>query len=185
MLKKAYVVGVGGGTCSGKSTLADRLEKKLSEKYTVSVINMDSYYRWMELKTIAPVTRLEYVDHNNPDGIKLDKLYADFTSAIGSCDIVIIEGLFALYFDQLRENCDLKIFVDLLSDERLHRRIKRHMSHGEGLDEVANRYLDTVRYRHNEFTEPTRWHADIVINGTLDMNLGTNIAASYIETQFS
>lgn len=184
MSKKPYVIGICGGTCSGKSTITRNLEKILGEKNTVSVINMDDYYNWSKIRTIAPITRIEYPEHNHPDAVDIDKLNKEFAAAVsdGNNDIVLIEGIFSLYFDQLREKFDLKIFVDLKSDERLYRRIKRMMKDGN-LDEVARRYLDTVRYRHDEFVEPTRWHADLVINGTPDSNLGTAIIASYIETQ--
>ena len=182
MSNRPYIVGISGGTCSGKSTLADRLKKMLGEKYTVSLLNMDNYYQWSAMKTIAPITRIEYSEHNHPDAVDKDRLYRDLGAAISDKvnDIVLIEGIFALFFDQLREKLDLKVFVDLKSDERIYRRIKRKH---ESLDDAAHRYLDTVRYRHDEFVEPTRWHADVVVNGTLDANLGTNIIASYIEAQ--
>ena len=182
MSKKPYIVGISGGTCSGKSTLAENLKKTLDKKYTVTLLNMDNYYQWWAMKTIAPITRIEYPEHNHPDAVDKYKLYKDFETAISDKvnDIVLIEGIFSLFFDRLREKLDLKIFVDLRSDERMYRRIKRMY---ESLDDTAHRYLDTVRYRHDEFVEPTRWHADIVVNGTLDTNLGTNIIISYIESQ--
>jgi len=182
MSKKPYAVGISGGSCSGKSTLADNLKKMLDKKYTVSLLNMDNYYPWAAMKTIAPITRIEYPEHNHPDAVDTDRLYKDFSAAISdkSNDIVLIEGIFSLFFDPLREKLDLKVFVDLKSDERLYRRIKRKY---ESLDDTALRYLDTVRYRHDEFVEPTRWHADIIINGTLNANLGTNIIVAYIEAQ--
>jgi len=182
MSKKPYVVGISGGTCSGKSTLSDSLKKILGKKYTVSLLNMDNYYQWSAMKTIAPITRIEYPEHNHPDAVDKDRLYKDLRAAISDKvnEIVLIEGVFALLFDELREKLDLKVFVDLKSDERLYRRIKRMF---ESLDDTARRYLDTVRYRHDEFVEPTRWHADIVINGTLDANLGTDIIVSYIDAQ--
>ncbi len=186
MLKKTYVVGISGGTCSGKSTIARNIENILSEKYKVSVLNMDNYYNWSKMRTIAPISRIEYPEHNHPDAVDIDKLYKDLAAAVydENNDIVLVEGLFALYFDQMRAKLDLKIFVDLKSDERLYRRIKRMMRDGN-LDEVALRYLDTVRYRHDEFVEPTRWHADLVINGAVNTNLGTDIIVSYIETQIN
>ena len=184
MSKKPCIIGISGGTCSGKSTLSDSLKKILDKKYTVSLLNMDNYYQWSLLKTIAPITRVEYPEHNHPDAVDKDKLYKDFEAAISdkTNDIVLIEGVFSLYFDELREKLDLKVFVDLKSDERMYRRIKRMY---ESLDDTAHRYLDTVRYRHDEFVEPTRWHADIVINGTLDANLGANIIITYIEAQIN
>ncbi|MDR0287489.1 MAG: AAA family ATPase [Clostridiales bacterium] len=184
MSQKPYVIGICGGTCSGKSTLADNLDKIFSKKYNVFVFHMDDYYKEIYIKTIAPITRKEYPEHNHPDAIDVDILYNDFMGAISSIesDIVIIEGLFSFYFDQLREQLDLKVFVDLKSDERMYRRIKRWIN-DQTLDEIAIRYLDTVRYRHDEFVEPTRWYADVVINGTLDTNLGISMLVSYIEKQ--
>jgi len=180
----AYVVGVSGGSCSGKSTVTKIIEKELGKKYKVSVFNMDEYYDWSKMKTIAPITRIEYSEHNHPSATDIEKLYKDFTAAISNNtnDVVIVEGIFALYFEQLREKYNLKIFIDLKSDERLYRRIKRALEF-DTIDETANRYLDSVRFRHDEFTEPTRWHADLVINGNLDANLGTSILVSYIEAQ--
>lgn len=186
MSKKTYVVGISGGTCSGKSTMVHRLEKTLGEKYKTVVLRMDDYYNWSAMRTIAPITRIEYVEHNHPGAVNTDRLHKDFMSAISdeTNDVVLIEGVFSLYFDWLREKLDLKIFVDLKSDERIYRRIKRMISY-ETLDQIALRYLDTVRYRHDEFVEPTRWHADLVINGTLDANLGLGIIISYIESQIN
>lgn len=179
------IVGIGGGTCSGKTTLTGRLEKALGAKYKVAVINMDTYFRWMTLYTTAPFTGIEYVDHNHPNVVDLDKFYAAVEAAISdtSNNVVLVEGLFALYFGKLREKLDLKIFVDLGSDQRLYRRLKRHMAHGETMDEVGSRYLDTVRYRHDEFVEPTRWYADVIVNGSLDTHKGTDIIISHIEAR--
>ena len=184
MQTKPYVVGITGGTCSGKSTISDRIEKILGEKYKVSVLHMDRYYRNPSIMTIAPITRIEYAEHNHPDSMEADRLFSDFEAAISdeTNDVVILEGIFAFHFDRLREKLDLKVFIDLKSDERIYRRIKRWLDR-QTIDEIALRYLDTVRYRHDEFVEPTRWHADIVINGTLDANLGTDILITYIEAQ--
>ena len=186
MSKKPYVVGISGGSCSGKSTITDRLEKILGEKYKVAVLRLDRYYMQPELRTIAPFTRVEYVERNHPDSMVAKRIYEDLAAAISdeTNDIILIEGLFALYFDELREKLNLKVFIDLQSDERIYRRIKRSLNY-ESLDEIALRYLDTVRYRHDEFIEPTRWHADIIVNGTLDANLGMNIIVSYIEAQLN
>ena len=186
MSKKPYVIGICGGTCSGKSTLSGELEKTLGDKYTLSVFHMDKYYRRPQIRTIAPITRVEYVEANHPDSLETDSLYKDFFEAVSNPDndIVIIEGLFSFYLDQIREKLDLKVYVDLKSDERMYRRIRRWMER-QTMEDIVNRYLDTVRYRHDEFVEPMRWHADIVLNGTLDTNQGTGILISFIETQVS
>lgn len=180
------VVGIAGGTCSGKSTLTERLFEALSENKDkkISVLHMDSYFKNPTPTTVAPITRIVYVEHNHPDSMRLEEMYKAFNELIsGDSDIVIIEGLFAFHLDEIREKLDLKIFIDLKSDERIVRRIKRFMQGGQTMDEVTNRYLDTVRFRHDELIEPTRWHADIVVNGTLDANKATEIIKTYIESK--
>lgn len=168
-----FVIGIGGGTCSGKSTLTEKLSAVYGDN--CSVIHMDSYFRQPFIKTIAPISGVEYIEHNHPDSLRLEELYADFDTAYTTNKkIIIIEGLFALYLPKIREKCDMKLFVDLASDERLVRRIKRFMAMGQSFEEITDRYIDTVRFRHNELIEPTRWHADLVINGnfqnkTVDM----------------
>ena len=108
----------------------------------------------------------------------------DFRAAAGNGEhtLVIIEGLFALYLPEILEHLDLKVFVDLKSDARLVRRIRRHLEWGDTFDEITDRYIDTVRFRHDEFVEPSRWRADMVVNGTLE---GQEIAilSTYIESK--
>jgi uridine kinase len=184
MRKKPYIIGFAGGTCGGKSTAAEKLKAELAP-LEVTVINMDRYFRNPPPATIAPITGIEYVEHNHPDAMKLEELYADFEAAIqAKPDFVIIDGLFALHLEKIRKRLDLKVFVDLKSDERLVRRIRRHTQHGQNFDEVVNRYLDTVRYRHDELVEPSRWHADIVLNGFFDdpNNKGLSILSGYLKS---
>ena len=184
-MKKPYVVAIAGGTCSGKSTLTEKLSENFSSKCRTVTFNMDKYFKKNPPNTIAPITRKEYVEHNSPDTLELDRLYADFNQAVESsdCDLVLIEGLFALYLDEIREKADLKIFVDLASDERMARRITKHMGWGQTYEQVTERYIETVRFRHNELIEPTRWHADVIINGVLDRIVGTDVVVCYITKQ--
>ncbi|GHV43701.1 uridine kinase [Spirochaetia bacterium] len=184
MDKKPYIIGLAGGTCSGKSTAAEKLKAGLAPR-EVRVINMDTYFMNPPATTIAPITGIEYVEHNHPKGMRLDELYADFEAAIkAKPDFVIIDGLFAFHLEKIRNALDLKVFVDLKSDERLVRRIRRFTQKGQSFDEIVNRYLDTVRYRHDELIEPTRWHADIVLNGIFDKpnNKGLTILLSYLKS---
>jgi uridine kinase len=182
MTKKPYIIGIAGGTCSGKSTAAKQIEAALAPA-SITIFNMDSYFKSPSPRTIAPITGIEYVEHNHPDTIKLDELYADFEKAIeAKPDYIIIEGLLIFYLERIRKNLDLKIWVDLESDERLVRRIKRHTAAGQSFDDVTNRYLDTVRFRHNELIEPTRWHADVVLNGVLDRGKGIEVILGYIRS---
>jgi len=182
-MRKPYIIGIAGGTCSGKSTTTDRLVKRLNT-YLKAVLIMDNYFKRPGITTIAPITGIEYVEHNHPDAMDLDRLYADFEAACKStAQIVFVEGLFALRLPEIREKLDLKIFVDLKSDARLVRRVQRFMSFGQTLEEITDRYIDTVRFRHDELIEPTRWHADIVLNGTLDDHKGLDVVENYIRAQ--
>jgi uridine kinase len=177
-----FVIGIAGGTCSGKSTLAGKLKEHYGD--SCICIHMDNYYIHPSPLTVAPITRREYVEHNHPDAMRLEALYADFETALSdkTAKICVIEGLFALHLDAIREKLDLKIFVDLASDERLVRRIKRFMSFGQTMDEVTDRYIDTVRFRHDELVEPTRWHADMVVNGNAGQT-SADILTAYIDTR--
>ena len=188
-MKKPFAIGIAGGTCSGKSTLADQLNEALGSKYKVTLINMDHYFKRPGITTIAPITGIEYVEHNHPDAMRVDDMVADFEAAVtpgeDAADIVIIEGLFALYLAPIREKLDLKIFVDLASDERLVRRIDKFMARGQTMKEVTDRYIDTVRFRHNELIEPTRWHADLVLNGVFDRTKAEEIVVTYVEAKLN
>ncbi len=176
-----FVIGIGGGTCSGKTTLSKALEAYYGDRAVV--IHMDNYLRLHTLKTVAPFTGKEYVEHNHPDAMRQEDLFRDFESAIaGERELVIIEGLFALYFDRIREKCDLKLFVDLASDERLVRRIRRFGEAGQSFDDIVSRYIDTVRFRHDEFLESTRWYADMVVNGMLPPKT-VDIITAYVDKQ--
>lgn len=180
-MSKPFIIGIAGGTCSGKSTLSDALEAKLSGK-KIRVMHMDSYFKNPTPTTVAPVTGTVYPEHNHPDSLRLPELLSDFSmySESENLDVLIIEGLFALYIPEIREKLDLKIFVDLDSDERLVRRIVKHMKRGDSYDQVTSRYVETVKFRHNELIEPTRWQADIVVNGNYK-DISLDIIMTYIE----
>ncbi len=178
-----YTIGITGGSCSGKTTLTSALEKRFTDEgRRVTCIHMDHFFKNPPPNSIAPITGIEYPEHNHPDSFRLDDFYAAISEAKGSdADIVIIEGLMILHLEKIRSQLDLKIFVDLMSDERIIRRVKRFMrDRGQTLDEVASRYLDTVRYRHNEFVEPSRWHADIILNGSAPLERSTDIVCTYV-----
>ena len=128
---------------------------------------MDSFFKKVTPTVTAPFTGVEYPEHNHPDSFRMAEFYAAIDEAQSSdADVLIIEGLLILYLEEVRSKLDLKLFVDLKSDERMYRRIHKFMAmRGDTLEQVCDRYLDTVRWRHDEFVEPSRWYADMVING--------------------
>ena len=171
-MKKTFTVGIAGGSGSGKSTFSTELLKKCNG-YNVKLIRMDDFFKPEEdLPTVQAFLSKEttYRDYNHPDSFFME----DFIEEVISCskgsteyDIVIIEGLFVLWDERILDMLDLKIFIDCNGDERIVRRIKRNMTYGFSMEEITKVYLDIVRYRHNEYVEPTKWRADIIINGRL------------------
>lgn len=182
---KPFIVGIAGGSASGKSSFASKLEASLAG-LEIQVLHMDAYFKPKEARPFspAPFTGISYTDDNHPETIDYAALLADAKKARdSSCDIVIVEGLFALWYDELRALLDFKLYIDCRPEERIVRRLRRNMGWGLTFDEISNVYLDMVRYRHDEFVEPTRWHADLVINGSSQPEKGLETVALYIKTQ--
>lgn len=167
------VIGIAGGTASGKSTLCDMLFNELGESIT-QVIHMDSFFLPEDLRPhVASHTngRL-YIDDNCPETIDWDKFHNALNDAIKSDKpVVIVEGLLVLWDEYTKKKLDIKIFVDCPSDERLIRRIKRNAQWGQSFEKVTDVYLNMVRFRHEQFVEPTKWVADVIVNGSGDNKL--------------
>lgn len=184
-MKKTFTVGIAGGSGSGKSTFSTELLKKCNG-YNVKLIRMDDFFKPEEdLPTVQAFLSKEttYRDYNHPDSFFIE----DFIEEVISCskgsteyDIVIIEGLFVLWDERILDMLDLKIFIDCNGDERIVRRIKRNMTYGFSMEEITKVYLDIVRYRHNEYVEPTKWRADIIINGAAPFNRALEVIKSHI-----
>lgn len=181
---KPLVVGIAGGTASGKTTLSNRLAEAL-EGLHVRVFHMDQYFLQVKPRMVAPITRIEYEDHNHPDSFDMAGLMRDLGAALtapAGVQVIIIEGLLTLQHDPLREQLDLKLFVDAQADERIVRRVRRNLAHGMNYDVITNFYLDSVRYRHQEFVESSRWHADLVMNGSQFSECGLALVANWIRS---
>lgn len=163
----AFIVGIGGGSAAGKSRIAAELEERL-KPLRVEVINQDRFFRRRDElpQHDSPDGRRRWPDHNHPDSFDFDALHAEVRRAqADAADVVIVEGILVLHDPELREVMDLKLFVDADPDERIVRRIRRNVGRGLDLDGVCDFYLDSVRYRHQQFCEPTRAYADVVLPG--------------------
>ncbi len=175
MLNTCYVIGIAGGTASGKSTFCGQLGKLLDDwGLNTAEIHLDDYFKPEGDRPVsaAPVSGKEYIDDNHPDTLDLQRVYSDIRSYMdsGEYDVVIAEGLLTLWDKNIYEILDLKLYVDCPADERIIRRLKRNMSWGKTFEEISEVYLDLVRYRHNEYVEPTKWKADFIINGTASID---------------
>jgi uridine kinase len=121
------------------------------------------------------------MDDNHPLTMDLAKLKVDVKELFNSeYDLIIIEGLLTLWDDEICEMLDLKLFIDCDADERIVRRIKRNMQKGLTMDEITSVYLDMVRYRHNEYVAPSKWRADLIINGSQTSEISLKIIAEFI-----
>ena len=162
----AFVIGIGGGSASGKSTIAQEIKTRLAP-LRVEIINQDKYF--------LPNDRLprhanrdagkEWPDHNHPDSFDLPRLRADLRAARDhAADVLIAEGILILHDDEVRSLMDLKLYVDTPDDIRFIRRLKRDITErGRTMESVITQYLDVVRPGPFEFIEPTKAYADLII----------------------
>lgn len=165
---KPIVVGIAGGSGSGKSTFSNLLVNEL-EGSQVHVVKTDQHYKNLLPKMKSPLSNIEYDDFNHPNALDYDKFLEELNKLLNAknkADIIIIEGIFTLYFEEIRNLLDLKLFVDLDADERMYRRIKRNMENwGVSMEEVATYYVQVAKHREMEFVLPTKKFADIIVNG--------------------
>lgn len=183
-MKKPILIGITGGTGSGKSTVSKEILKAIHDK-NVAIIEQDSYYKNQSHLTFEERTKTNYdhpfafdndllVQHLKDllNNTSIDKPIYDFekhtrkeeTIKVEPKDIIILEGILILNDERIRDLCDIKIFVDTDSDVRVIRRIKRDIKErGRTLDSVIEQYMTTVRPAHIQFVEPSKKHADIII----------------------
>lgn len=178
------LIGIAGGTGSGKTTVADNIVRRLALD-AVTVVTMDSYYR--DLADLPPPRRDEanfdhpdsieqdlFVEHLRAlkNGVSIEQPVYDFTRHVRTDatvrieprEVVIAEGILLFHVAEIRDLLDIRIFVDTPSDIRLLRRITRDIrDRGRTLDSVAEQYLRTVRPMHEEFVEPSKRFADVII----------------------
>lgn len=186
-MSKPYVIGFSGGSASGKSTIVDYFVRELKD-YNVKAVHADEYYKEeAERPVMTGITDgMQYIDDNHPGALDLDKFYSDVDKAVaGNFDIVLLDGVFMLCDDKITPILNLKIYIDCDSDERLVRRIKRHLGFGQDFDEITQRYVQAVKQRHMEYVEPSKWKADIILNGFLMPKLGKEIILSWINKAVS
>lgn len=178
------VIGIAGGTGSGKTTVVSKILKQLNAE-SVNVLSQDNYYLDNQHISLAEREKLNY-DHpksidfallrehviklKNKEAIE-QPVYSFVTHSrtgdhilVEPREILIVEGILVLTDKELLKEFDLKVFVHADSDERLIRRIRRDMQErGRDLDEILHRYQTTLKPMHNEFIEPSKNEADIII----------------------
>ncbi|MGD9998970.1 MAG: uridine kinase [Ilumatobacteraceae bacterium] len=180
---RPFLIGVAGGTCSGKTTVSERLAELTGEQH-LSLIKLDSYY---VSRNHQPLDERKLANYDHPDEFDWQLLndhmaalsagaavpvpiydYANYTRSpevrmVAPSRIVVVEGILVLYEPTLRERFDLKVFVDTDADIRLIRRLLRDVEHrGRTTESIITQYLATVRPSHEQFIEPSKRHADVI-----------------------
>lgn len=185
MREKPYVVGIAGCSASGKSTLTAMLKEDFSD-LKVELLSTDRYFADPLPKMISPLSGREYDDYNCPESLNFEAYYQDARTLCSrrDLDVVLLEGLTVLYFPQLLDLEDLKIYIDLDPEIRMYRRIVRNMKAGRGtMDEIADFYLNSAKYSEAKNFFPTKLQADIVLNGHNFQNKGKEVLERYIRSE--
>ncbi|MEN8745024.1 MAG: uridine kinase [Polaribacter sp.] len=178
------IIGIAGGTGSGKTTVVNQIIHQLPTN-EVCVISQDSYYKATDDLSYDERTKINF-DH--PRAIDFELLVAQlkslkegkvveqpvysFVTHNRTSDtikthprkVILVEGILIFNSEELRNLFDIKVFVHAETDERLIRRLRRDIAErGRDIDEVLNRYQDTLKPMHQQFIEPTKNYADIII----------------------
>ncbi|WP_071027837.1 uridine kinase [Peptoniphilus raoultii] len=184
MSKKRLIIGIAGGSGSGKTTVTNRLVEKIREE-KVTVIEEDSYYKDQSNLSYEERVKTNYdhpfafdsdllIDHLKKlkEGKSIEKPLYDFEihnrkkekEKVSPKEIIILEGILILQDEDIRNLLDIKVFVDTDSDVRIIRRILRDIKErGRSLDSVILQYMNSVRPAHLQFVEPSKKYADIII----------------------
>ena len=198
----SFIIGIAGGTGSGKTTVVKRIIEQLP-KDEVAIITQDSYYKD---NSHLPLEERQEINFDHPgslefkllaEHIKLLKAGKEIQQPIYSyltCTrseetikvipkkVVIIEGILILQNTKLRDLMDIKVFVDADNDDRLMRVIQRDLvERGRSVNKVLERYEKTVKPMHLQFIEPTKRYADVIIPQGGNNKVGIDILTSIIE----
>jgi uridine kinase len=200
------IVGIAGGTGSGKTTVVNKVMEKLPNE-DVIIIPQDAYYK--DNSHIPPEER-QKINFDHPDSLEfsllinhlemlkngysikmpvysyLTCLRSEETIPVIPARVALVEGILVLADQELRNILDIKVFVDADADDRLGRVIKRDIvDRGRSVLAVLQRYHDTVKPSHLQFIEPSKRYADIIIPGGGENQIGIEILVSIIEKHLS
>jgi uridine kinase len=179
-----FLIGVAGGSGSGKTTVAERLADLVGEP-ELALVRLDAYYGD---SNHLPFAEREAINYDHPDafdwplllehvtalvkGMAVEVPVYDFATyqrlpervTVAPAQVVVVEGILVLYEPDLRERFDLRVFVDTDADIRFIRRLERDISERDRTPaSVIEQYLDTVRPSHEQFIEPSKRYADVII----------------------
>ncbi|XP_019052556.1 PREDICTED: uridine kinase-like protein 3 isoform X2 [Nelumbo nucifera] len=204
--KQPFVIGVAGGTASGKTTVCNMIIAQLHDQ-RVALVNQDSFYRMLSKEKLKQVHEYNF-DH--PDAFDTDLLLScmeklkrgqavtvpnyDYKSRrnntlpqqkVNPSDVIILEGILVLHDSRVRDLMNMKIFVDTDSDLRLARRIQRDtIERGRDIRTVLDQYSKFVKPSFEEFILPSKKYADIIIPRGGDNDVAVDLIVQHIRTKF-
>lgn len=199
-----FIIGIAGGTGSGKTTVVRKLTERMPKAEFV-IIPQDSYYND---SSHIPMEERQDINFDHPDafdwallGHHISELkqgraveqpiYDYITSSrqkqtvhVDPKEVIVVEGIMALSNKRLRDQMDLKIFVDADADDRLIRVIKRDtVERGRNVEQVMDRYLKVLKPMHEQFIEPCKRYADVIIPQGGHNNAAINMLAKFVKQQ--
>ena len=200
------IIGIAGGTGCGKTTVVNQIVNELPEN-EVCVISQDSYYKDTSHLTYEERVKINF-DH--PQSIDFELLGQHLTAlrkgetieqpvysfvehnrtsetvSTAPSKVIIVEGILILTNPKIREMFDIKIYVQTDSDERLIRRLKRDIAErGRDMDEVLDRYQNTLKPMHQQFIDPTKEFADLIIPNNNHNNVAIDIVRTIIKERLN
>ena len=184
-MSKPIIIGIAGGSASGKTTLAQKIKETFADEKSVTILRQDSYYKDQAEMTFEQRLETNYdhpfafdndllIEHLHMliNGQCIEKPIYDFvhytrssaTETVYPSDVIVLEGLFVLEDENIRELLNIKTYVETAADVRFIRRLLRDVKErGRSLDSVVTQYMNTVRVMHDSFIEPSKRYADIII----------------------
>ncbi|XP_063067490.1 uridine-cytidine kinase 1 [Engraulis encrasicolus] len=207
---RPFLIGVSGGTASGKSTVCAKIMELLGQNEVdqhqrkVAIVSQDSFYRVLTPEQKAKALKGQYnFDHPDAfdnalmyqtlkdivDGKVVDVPTYDFvthsrlpeTIRVYHADVVLFEGILVFYHPHIRDMFHMKLFVDTDSDVRLSRRVLRDMKRGRDLEQILSQYTTFVKPAFEEFCLPTKKYADVIIPRGVDNMVAINLIVQHIQ----
>ena len=200
------IVGIAGGTGSGKTTVVRKVIEKLP-KEQIAVISQDSYYRD---SSHLPLEERQEINFDHPDSLEFELLIehlkmlksgvsinepiysyltctrSNETNLVNPCDVIVLEGILIFTNEELRKLLDIKVFVYADADDRLERVIKRDIiERGRSVNKVLERYQKSVKPMHLQFIEPSMRYADLIVPEGGHNLVAIDILCSIIEKNFN